>query len=138
MSGYNDFMRRAHGRNHELERRLRESSEPRLAKVYRLIYGNAIEASDLVMAESLASTLKTSIDDEYVVDIVLSNHARNINADLHRKYYRECKLSDYTMTLASVFCFVLFAIVTYLSFDIKNKEEQILSIISASGKNHTP
>lgn len=138
MSGYNDFMRRAHGRNHELERRLRESSETRLAKIYRLIHAEAIEASDLILAESLASTLKTSIDDDYVVGIVLNNRARIVNAKLHHNYYRDCKFLAQLMTLIYVVFLILFVFSTYLSFEIRSEEAQILSIISASGRNHTP
>ncbi len=92
MTGYNDFMRLALGRRHELEHRLRESTEPRVAKIYRLIYGKAMEAPDLVVAESLASALKTSIDDDYVVGIVLDNCARAMNAELQRSYYQQCNI----------------------------------------------
>lgn len=138
MSGYNDFMRRAHGRNHELERRLRESSEPRLAKIYRLIHAEAIEASDIILAESLVSTLNTSIDDDYVVGIVLNNRARIANVNLHQNYCQDCKFLAHLMTLMHVVCLILFVFNTYLSFEIKSEDAQILSIISASGKYHAP
>ncbi len=135
MTGYNDFMRLALGRRHELEHRLRESTEPRVAKIYRLIYGKAMEAPDLVVAESLASALKTSIDDDYVVGIVLDNCARAMNAELQRSYYQQCKSLDHITAAGALLCAMLFATVTYMIVDIRNSQAEILSIISTVTKN---
>ncbi|MCJ2025286.1 hypothetical protein [Methylobacterium sp. J-067] len=135
MTGYNDFMRLALGRQHELEHRLRESTEPRLAKIYRLIYGKAIEAPDLFMAESLASVLKTSIDDDYVVGIILDNCARSVNTELQHRYNRECKSLDRLAAGGALLCAILFVTVVYLNSEIKNGQAQTISMIGAVAKS---
>ena len=111
--------------------RLRESSEPRLAKIHRLIFKEPITEPDLAMAESLASVLRTSIDDDYVITIVLNNRARLMNMEILKLYYSECKFADRMTFITAAVCLLLFAFIAHHVAAIENVETRILSLISA-------
>lgn len=73
MNHFERFMLQAKGRDVDLEEKLKKQGASSLERLFRIIHRRELTASERQAAESLASALNSTIDDDYVIHMFLSS-----------------------------------------------------------------
>lgn len=82
MTPFKKFMLQAQGRNPDLEEQLQAEKFCNIERYYKLVFGRELQSDERLIIESISSALRTTVDDEYVIQIYMAGRGLDASQKL--------------------------------------------------------